>query len=84
LEFILLTGEKGFFNIDLEDEVVLGSIILRDGTIMWPPPPPPPPTPQQIAAAAAPKAVVAAPEPPNPFNVTLNNSMVYTAGKIHK
>lgn len=80
----LFPGEKGFFNIDLEDEVVRGSIILRDGTVMWPPPPPPPPTPQQIAAAAAPKAVVAAPEPPNPFNITLKNSMVYTTGKRNK
>lgn len=29
---------KGEFVIDLEDEVVRGSIVLQDGKMMWPPP----------------------------------------------
>lgn len=31
-------GGKGEFAIDLEDEVVRGSIVLQDGKMMWPPP----------------------------------------------
>ncbi|CAB3369044.1 Hypothetical predicted protein [Cloeon dipterum] len=80
-KFLLSMGEKGHFNINLEDEVVRGSIILKDGTVMWPPPPPPAPSPQQAAALAAPKpAAAVAPEPPNPFTVTLKDSLVYTTG----
>lgn len=31
-------GEKGEFAIDLNDDVVRGSIVLQDGKMMWPPP----------------------------------------------
>ena len=31
-------GQKDHFNIDLNDEVVRGSIILNKGELMWPPP----------------------------------------------
>ena len=33
-------GEKGYFDVDLKDDVVRGSIVLDKGTMMWPPPPP--------------------------------------------
>ena len=37
-KFLLSIGEKDHYNIRMEDEVVRGSIILRDGELMWPPP----------------------------------------------
>lgn len=79
-KFLLSIGTQDHFNINLEDEVVRGSIILKDGTLMWPPPvvavsaqPPP-------AAAAAAKPVKAEPLPPNPFADTLKSSLMYTTG----
>lgn len=78
-KFLLSIGEQKHFNINLEDEVVRGSIVLNNGTLMWPPPvlpvsaAPPPPK----AGAALAKANV---EPPNPFNEVLKSSLTYTAG----
>lgn len=45
-------GEKGEFAIDLNDDVVRGSIVLQDGKMMWPPPAieMPAPTPPKKAA----------------------------------
>jgi NAD(P) transhydrogenase len=78
-----LIGEKGYYNIDLNDEVVRGSIILKDGQMMWPPPPPPAPTPQQVAAAAPAAAAPAAKvEPPNPFTTTFKDALMYSTGKL--
>ncbi|XP_042913652.2 NAD(P) transhydrogenase, mitochondrial-like, partial [Parasteatoda tepidariorum] len=37
-KFLLSIGNKDHFNIDLEDEVVRGSIILQNGSLLWPPP----------------------------------------------
>ena len=37
-KFLLSMGQKDHFNIDLNDEVVRGSIILNKGELMWPPP----------------------------------------------
>ena len=34
------TGEKGYFNIDHEDQCVRGMLVLEDGQMRWPPPPP--------------------------------------------
>ncbi|KAJ8920862.1 hypothetical protein NQ315_015654 [Exocentrus adspersus] len=79
-KLLLSMGEKNHFNINLEDEVVRGSIILHKGQLMWPPPPPkvvpsPPPQPKTVAQAAqeAKKEV-------SPFQATLNTSLVTTAG----
>lgn len=76
-KFLLSIGEKEHFDIRLEDEVVRGSIILKDGTLMWPPP--------VIPVSAQPVAPVqtvvkAAPLPPNPFNETLKSSLMLTSG----
>lgn len=43
-------GEKDHFNINLEDEVVRGSIVLKDGQLLWPAPP--------VAVSAQPQAQV--------------------------
>ena len=45
---------------------------------MWPPPKAPEPSPTAVQKAA--KAEIAPPPPPNYFNLTLKDSMVYTAG----
>lgn len=76
-KLLLSMGEKDHFNVDLEDEVVRGSIILHEGKMMWPPPKVAQPSP--AAPAAAPKEV-APPPPPNTFNITLKDSLTYTAG----
>jgi NAD(P) transhydrogenase subunit alpha len=39
-------GGAKSFHIDLEDHVVRGSIVLRDGELLWPPPKPPAPAPK--------------------------------------
>jgi len=80
-KLLLSFGQKDHFNIDMTDEVVRGSIILQDGNMMWPPPPPPVPSPQAVAAAATAAPVeVAPPAPPNYFNITLKDTLGYTAG----
>lgn len=40
-KFILSIGSDKQFWINLEDEVVRGSIVLKSGELLWPPPPPP-------------------------------------------
>ncbi|KAL0274407.1 UNVERIFIED_CONTAM: hypothetical protein PYX00_006836 [Menopon gallinae] len=47
-KFLLSLGEKNHFNINLEDEVVRGSIVLEKGKLLWPPPPPPQPKVQPL------------------------------------
>ncbi len=50
-------GSAANYHLDLEDEVVRGSLVVHEGTVIWPPPAKPaPPAP---AAAPAPKAPVA-------------------------
>ena len=79
-KLLLSMGPKGAFHLDMEDEVVRGSIILQDGKLMWPPPPPPaqpaaPPTqqPEAIKANTETTAVT-------PFNATMKKALVTTAG----
>lgn len=78
-KFLLSVGERNHFNINLEDEVVRGAIVLQEGKLLWPPPPPP-----ELAQAAQPvpvvKAEVVKPEEVNPFKTTLRTSLVYTGG----
>ncbi|XP_055623090.1 NAD(P) transhydrogenase, mitochondrial-like [Toxorhynchites rutilus septentrionalis] len=80
-KFLLSMGEKNHFDIRLEDEVVRGSIVLRNGDLMWPPP--------VISVSAKPPSSVAAPTtsavkaiaaPPDPFKETLKNSIAYSTG----
>jgi len=80
-KLLLSFGEKDHYNINLEDEVVRGSIILQNGELMWPPPPPKvEPGAAPAAAAAAAPVVKEPPPPPNYFNNTLQDSLMYTAG----
>lgn len=76
-KLLLSMGEKEHFHINLEDEVVRGSIVTMAGKILPPAPPP------QLDAVAAPKpAAVGLPPPPpvDPMRQALNDSMKYTAG----
>jgi NAD(P) transhydrogenase len=78
-KFLLSIGEKDHFNINLEDDVVRGSIVLNNGTLMWPPP--------EISVSAQPQVAkeeikAVAVVPPNPFVTTLKSSSTYTAGMI--
>lgn len=81
-KFLLSMGDQKekLFDIRLDDEVVRGSMVLQNGTLMWPPP---------IVAVSAATPVVSAPktgsavvkeEIPNPFNEVLKSSVAYTAG----
>ncbi|KAK4304877.1 hypothetical protein Pmani_023185 [Petrolisthes manimaculis] len=80
-KFLLSIGEKEHYNINLEDEVVRGSIILQNGKLMWPPPPPPEPSPGAIPAATqAAEVVKEPPPPPNYFNITLKDATMYASG----
>ena len=81
-KFLLSIGTKDHYHVNLEDEVVRGSILMQNGQMLWPPPPPPEPSPQAVAAAAKTPEVKKEPEPPNYFNITLNNSLTYTAGEF--
>lgn len=80
-KFLLSMGEKNHFDIRLEDEVIRGSIVLKDGELMWPPPVIPvsvqPPPTQITTPKKDSKAIV---EQLNPFNQTLKNSLMYTGG----
>jgi len=41
-KFLLTIGSDKQFWINLEDEVIRGSIVMKSGVLLWPPPPPPP------------------------------------------
>ncbi len=60
-----LQDKEGQLQVDLEDEVVRGSIVLHDGTLMWPPPvkemPAPPPEPGVPTKSSASKGITATP-----------------------
>lgn len=80
-KFLLSIGEKDHFHINLEDEVVRGSIVLHNGKLLWPPP---------MLSVSSKTAAVTEKKPsetsssklpvPNPFNDTLKSSLTYTAG----
>lgn len=78
-KFLLSIGGKGMFHIDLEDEVVRGSIVLKDGQKLWPPPPPKE-VPQQEQQQQKPVPVVQAEVIESPFNATLKQAVMYTGG----
>jgi NAD(P) transhydrogenase subunit alpha len=54
----LCKSKDGKFNVNMDDEVIRGTTVIKDGKITWPPPPP--------KLAAAPPAKPAAAKPPAP------------------
>lgn len=54
----LTPNKDGIIDVNMEDEVIRGTTVIKDGTITWPPPPPKisaPPT-EKMATAAGPVA----------------------------
>jgi H+-translocating NAD(P) transhydrogenase subunit alpha len=49
-------GGARSFHIDLDDAVVRGALVLKDGELMWPPPKPPAPPPVPVAEPKLPTA----------------------------
>lgn len=79
-KFLLSIGENNNFNIDLNDEVVRGSIILHKGELMWPPPKPTGP-PQVVAPKKQEvEAVKVVEKEVTPFKKVLDNAVLTTAG----
>uniref|UniRef100_A0A0N5ALZ8 NAD(P) transhydrogenase, mitochondrial n=1 Tax=Syphacia muris TaxID=451379 RepID=A0A0N5ALZ8_9BILA len=79
-KFLLSMGDKENHNVNLNDEIVRGSIVLDKGKMMWPPPPLPPPSPTEVSKPLKAKATAIVAEPPSPFKMTLRSAMVYTGG----
>ena len=83
-KFLLSIGSEDHFHVDLNDEVVRGSIILREGELMWPPPQP------AVSESSLSKEVKKEDKtagkftvetvPPNYFANYLKDSLMYTAG----
>src|SRR5213593_4574332 len=57
----LCKTKDGVINVNLDDEVIRGTTVIKDGAITWPPPPPKLP-----AASAKPAPKPAAPKPAVP------------------
>uniref|UniRef100_A0A914YTN0 proton-translocating NAD(P)(+) transhydrogenase n=1 Tax=Panagrolaimus superbus TaxID=310955 RepID=A0A914YTN0_9BILA len=77
-KYLLSMGQKDHFFVNLEDEVIRGSIVLDNGKLLWPPPPPkvtPPPTPKPVEEI---KAVTVVED--TPFNKTFKSAATITAG----
>lgn len=79
---MFILGEKQHFNINLEDEVVRGSIILHKGKLMWPPPPPPAPVTPAVKTPTPEVEKKAEPALPNYFRNTLYDASLLTGGTI--
>ena len=60
----LCPGKDGNIVVNMEDEMIRGATVVKDGEITWPPPPP------KLSAAppgAKPAAAIAPPPPPKPL-----------------
>ena len=75
-KLLLSFGEKDHYYLSMEDEVARGSIILKEGEMMWPPPVIQDPSPPAVKA----QVELAPPPPPNYFAITMKDSLMYTAG----
>lgn len=56
-KLLLSAGEKGHYNLNMEDEVIRGSLVHMYGEVMWPapaPPAPPPAPPKKESVKVAP------------------------------
>ncbi|XP_060073856.1 NAD(P) transhydrogenase, mitochondrial-like [Ylistrum balloti] len=77
-KLLLSFGEKDHFNINLEDEVVRGSIVMQNGNIL-----PPAPPPKLDAVAPKPTEAPVKVQPPPPLDKkaqTMREAAVYSAG----
>ncbi|XP_067014086.2 NAD(P) transhydrogenase, mitochondrial isoform X2 [Anabrus simplex] len=81
-KFLLAVGDgkNPYFNIDLKDEVVRGSIVVHEGKLMWPPPPPSVPVGAPVSVPAKAKQTEVEAKPPDYFKITMNDALFYTGG----
>ncbi|KAL1140911.1 hypothetical protein AAG570_000839, partial [Ranatra chinensis] len=80
-KFLLSMGSQNHFHINLEDDVVRGSIVLKEGEMMWPPPPisvQAQPQPQQAKDSKTQSALQKVEV--DPFNKTIKDVALYSAG----
>lgn len=84
-KLLMSFGQKDHYYIDLNDEVVRGSIILKEGELMWPPPKVANPSPAKVAAP--PKSQAKKEEELKKlltdgdyFRQYLKDSLIYTTG----
>lgn len=76
------SDRKDHFCLNLEDEVVRGSLVLHEGKLIWPPPPsaiPPPPEPVKPTKPAA-AVTKTEPTPSDIFKSKLRSSLATTVG----
>ena len=73
-----LTPEKnGAINVNMEDDVIRGATVVKDGAVTWPAPPP------KVAAIAPQKPAAAKPaEPEKPKNVGRKSAIVLALGAL--
>ncbi|KAF7488687.1 hypothetical protein SSS_04253 [Sarcoptes scabiei] len=75
-----MSNESGNFHINLEDEVVRGSIIFQNGELLWPPPP----SKTTVESITKEKKIIVSPPkellPKDYFKQTLNSALIYTGG----
>ena len=73
--------QKDNYYIDLNDEVVRGAIVLKEGQLLWPPPPP-----KEVPVVEQAKDTKLAKAPPKEllpadyFRATLKDALIYTTG----
>ena len=79
-KYLLSIGSKGHYFVDLEDEVVRGSIILKEGKLLWPPPPPKEQPKPQTQPQPVPVVKAEVVEEFNPFKAKLRQALGYTGG----
>lgn len=61
----LCPGKNGVINVNMEDEVIRGATIIKEGKITWPPPPPTLSVAAAKPAAVAEAVIKAPPAPPS-------------------
>lgn len=76
-KLLLSMGEKDNFFINLEDEVVRGSIVTQNGEIL---PPAPPPQLDAVQPEKAKAPGIPPPPPVDPMKKTMNTALTYTGG----
>lgn len=76
-KFLLTIGNDKQFWINLEDEVIRGSIVLKSGQLLWPPPPHPKPELPKDSTTVSKKVEVI---PINHFNKHMKDSLAVTTG----
>ena len=66
----LCPAKDGVLNVNMEDEIIRGTTVIKEGKITWPPPPPTLSVAPKVAAPTAPVAEIA-PAPAHPLKALL-------------